>query len=231
LSVSIWAIVASILPLAVAKMVAPTIIPIPIALLTSRHGRAKSAVFTLGWFLGPIVMGNLVLLLVAAFALSGEAASKIAHVLLLGLGLLCLLLTFQAWRLSASLLPIGRSSETAAWSENINRFTVTQSFLDGALLSSSGFKGTALLLSALVVVAETGLDIVGAEVALVTFATIGSLLIGTPFAIAVSLGERADIVLDELRAWLDLHGQAVVVGTLLVLGAWLIGKGLAGLLG
>jgi hypothetical protein len=153
---SIWAIVASVLPLGVAKVVAPTIVPIPIALLTGRHGRAKSAVFTLGWFLGPIVMGNIVLLIVAAFALPGEPASTIAHALMLGLGLLCLLLTFAA---------------------------------------------------------------------------IGSLLIGTPVAIAVILGKRADVVLDGLRAWLDAHGQAVVLGTLLVLGAWLVGKGLEGLLG
>jgi hypothetical protein len=97
-------------------MVAPTIVPIPIALLTGRHGRAKAAVFTLGWFLGPIVLGNVVLLLIAAFAVPGEAASTIAHALLLGLGLLCLLLTFQAWRLSASLLPVGRTSDPAAWS-------------------------------------------------------------------------------------------------------------------
>ncbi len=228
---SIWAIVASILPLAVAKMVAPTIIPIPIALLTGRHGRAKAAVFTLGWFLGPIVMGNVVLLLVAAFALSGDAASTIAYVLMLGLGLLCLLLTFQAWRLSASLLPIGGTSKAAAWSERINRFTVSQSFLDGALLSSSGFKGTALLLSTLALIAEANLDIVQAELSLLTFAAIGSLLVGTPFAIAVSLGDRADVVLDGMRAWLDVHGQAVVLGTLLVLGAWLVGRGLAGLLG
>lgn len=228
---SIWAIVASVLPLAVAKMVAPTIVPIPIALLTGRHGRAKSAVFTLGWFLGPIVMGNVVLLLVAAFALSGEAASTIAYVLMLGLGLLCLLLTLQAWRLSASLLPIGRASAGPAWSENINRFSIGQSFLIGALLSSSGFKGIALLLSTLAVVAEARLDIPQAEIALLIFAAIGSLLIGTPVAIAVSFPRRADAVLDGLRAWLDAHGQAVVLGTLLVLGAWLVGKGLAGLLG
>ena len=228
---STWALVASVLPLAVAKMVAPTIVPIPIALLTGRHGRAKSAVFTLGWFLGPIVMGNLMLLLVAAFAVPGEAASTIAHALMLGLGLLCLLMTLQAWRLSASLLPIGRTSDPAAWSQNINRFSVSQSFFSGALLSGSGFKGTALLLSTLAVIAETNLDIVQAELALVIFAAIGSLLVGTPVAIAVYFGERADAVLDALRAWLDLHGQAVVLGTLLVLGVWLVGKGLEGLLG
>jgi hypothetical protein len=228
---SIWAIVAGVLPLAVAKMVAPTIVPIPIALLTSRHGRVKAAAFTLGWFLGPFVVGNVVLLIVAAFAASGEVASTIAHALMLGLGLLCLLMTFQAWRLSASLLPIGRTSNPAAWSENINRFSINQSFFSGALLSSSGFKGTALLLSTLAVIAEANLDIVQAELALLVFAIIGSLLISTPLAIAVYFGERADAVLDAMRAWLDLHGQAVVLGTLLVLGVWLVGKGLEGLLG
>ena len=228
---SIWAIVASVLPLAVAKMVAPLIVPIPIALLTGRYGRAKAALFTLGWFLGPIVLGNVVLLLVAAFALSGDAASTIADGLLLVLGLLCLVMTFQAWRLSAKLLPIGRASNPAAWSESINSVSVTRSFFHGALLSSSGVKGTALLLATLAVIAESDLDIVRTQLALVSFAAIGSLLVGTPFAIAVSLGERADAVLDGLRAWLDAHGQAVVLGTLLVLGAWLVGKGLAGLLG
>jgi hypothetical protein len=212
-------------------MVAPLIVPIPIALLTGQHGRAKAAVFTLGWFLGPIVLGNVMLLLIAAFVLSGDAASTIADSLLLVLGLLCLLLTFQAWRLSASLLPIGRASDAAAWSESINRVSITRSFFHGALLSSSGLKGTTLLLATLAVIAEANVDIVRAELALLTFAAIGSLLVGTPFAIAVTLGGRADAVLDGLRAWLDAHGQAVVLGTLLVLGAWLVGKGLAGLLG
>jgi hypothetical protein len=229
--VGIWAIIASILPLAVAKMVAPTIVPIPIALLTSRRGRVKSAAFTFGWFLGPIVMGNVLLFLVVVLSLSGEVAARIAPFLLVGLGLLCLLLTVQAWRLSASLLPIGQASKAAALSESINRFSISRALLNGALLSSSGFKGTALLLSTLVFIDEANLDIVRAELALVTFAAIGSLLIGTPWAIAVSLGRRADIALDALRAWLDVHGQAVVIGTLIVLGAWLIGKGLSGLLG
>ena len=88
----IVAIVASILPLAVAKMVAPTIVPIPIALLTGRYGRSKAAVFTLGWFVAPLVMGNLTIFVVVALSLSGEAASTIASALLLGLGLLGLLL-------------------------------------------------------------------------------------------------------------------------------------------
>jgi hypothetical protein len=172
-----------------------------------------------------------VLLLVAAFAVPGEAASTIAHALMLGLGLLCLLMTFQAWRLSASLLPIGRTSDPAAWSANINRFSISQSFFSGALLSGSGFKGTALLLSTLAVIAEANLDIAKAQLALLIFAAIGSLLIGTPVAIAVYFGKRADVVLEALRSWLDLHGQAVVLGTLLVLGVWLVGKGLEGLLG
>ena len=80
-------------------------------------------------------------------------------------------------------------------------------------------------------IAEANLDIVQAQLALLIFAAIGSLLIGTPVAIAVYFGERADAVLDALREWLDLHGQAVVLGTLLVLGVWLVGKGLEGLLG
>ena len=88
-----------------------------------------------------------------------------------------------------------------------------------------------LLLSTLTVIAETDLDIVQAELALLVFAAIGSLLIGAPFAIAVYFGERAEVVLGALGAWLDLHGQAVVLGTLLVLGVWLVGKGLKGLLG
>ena len=132
---SIWVVVASILPLAVTKMVAPLIVPIPIALLTGRHGRAKAAVFTLGWFLGPIVLGNLVLALAAAFPLSDEATSMAAHGVLLVLGLLCLLLTFQAWRLSATLLPIGRSSDSGAWSQSINRVSIIRAFAHGALLS------------------------------------------------------------------------------------------------
>jgi hypothetical protein len=229
-NVSLIGILADVLPLAVAKMIAPTIVPIPIALLVGRHGRAKAAAFAFGWFLGPIVMGNVFFLLIAAFALPGEAASTVAYALTLALGLLCLILTFHAWRVSASLIPTGRTPDAPTWSQTVDSFSARRSFVDGALLSASGFKGNALLLGTLVAIAQAGLDIVEAELALGLFAAIGTLLIGAPAAIALSLGKRADSTLAGMRTWLDAHGQAVVLGTLLVLGVWLVGKGLSGLL-
>ena len=227
---SLIAILADVLPLAVAKMIAPTIVPIPIALVIGRHGRAKAAAFALGWFLSPIVMGNVFFLVIAAFALPGEAASTVAHALTLALGLLCLILTFQAWRVSASLVPMGHTPGAPTWSQTVDSFSTRRSFVDGALLSASGFKGNALLLGTLMAIAQSGLDIVEAELALVLYAAIGTLLIGAPAAIAIGFGKRSEAVLAGMRTWLDAHGHAVVLGTLLVLGVWLVGKGLSGLL-
>jgi hypothetical protein len=59
---------------------------------------------------------------------------------------------------------------------------------------------------------------------------IGTLLIGAPAAIAIGFGKRSEAVLAGMRTWLDAHGHAVILGTLLVLGVWLVGKGLSGLL-
>jgi hypothetical protein len=228
--VSLIAIFSDVLPLAVAKMVAPTIVTIPIALLIGKHGRVKAAAFALGWFLSPIVMGNLLLMLIAAFALPGDAASIVAHALMLALGLLCLLLTFQAWRLSASLIPIGSAAGAPTWSQTIDKFSIRRAFVNGALLSSSGFKGNVLLLGMLVAISQADLPLMEDELALVIYAAIGTLLIAAPVAIAVGLGKRSEAVLAAMRTWLDAHGHAVVLGTLLVLGAWLVGKGLGGLL-
>jgi hypothetical protein len=58
---------------------------------------------------------------------------------------------------------------------------------------------------------------------------IGTLLIAAPAAIAIGFGKRSEAVLAGMRTWLDAHGHAVVLGTLLVLGAWLVGTGLSGL--
>jgi Sap, sulfolipid-1-addressing protein len=74
----------------------------------------------------------------------------------------------------------------------------------------------------------SGLDIVEAELALVLYPAIGTLLIAAPAAIAIGFGKRSEAVLAGMRTWLDAHGHAVVLGTLLVLGAWLVGTGLSG---
>jgi cytochrome c biogenesis protein CcdA len=229
--VSLGATLGEVLPLAVAKMVAPTIVAIPLLLLIGGGGRAKAATFSLGWFIAPVVLGTAIALVVAALNLPEQTTQIVGGVLKVVLGLVFVLLTVVLWRQGSALIPYGRGSDDKNWSENIQRFSPMRAFNIGILVSSGGFKANALLLATLAQIANAGLSLPQAVIVLLVYAAIGSLLIATPLFIAWFFGERADAKLGAMRDWLDAHGNAVVLGVLLVVGVWLLGKGLGGLLG
>jgi hypothetical protein len=58
---------------------------------------------------------------------------------------------------------------------------------------------------------------------------IGSLSILAPVAIYFALGDRAATILGDLKDWMAANNAAIMTVLLLVLGAKLLGDGIAGL--
>jgi hypothetical protein len=64
-------------------------------------------------------------------------------------------------------------------------------------------------------------------VALAVFVVIGTLGVGVPLALYYAMGERAVQMLDGLKTWLAANNNAVMAVLLLVIGAKLLGDGIA----
>ena len=78
-------------------------------------------------------------------------------------------------------------------------------------------------------IAQTGISGGEEAVALAVFILIGSLTILAPVAIYFLMGDKAKEILDGLKGFMAAHNAAIMTILLLVLGAKLLGDGIAGL--
>jgi threonine/homoserine/homoserine lactone efflux protein len=108
-------------------------------------------------------------------------------------------------------------------------FTPVKAAGAGVLLSAPNPKNLLLAVAAATAIAATGIPGGEQAVAYAIFTLIGTIGVAAPVFIFFALGDRAPRLLGSLRAWME-HSNAVIMAVLLlVIGAKLIGDGLAGL--
>ncbi|TDC49264.1 GAP family protein [Jiangella ureilytica] len=219
--------IGAVLPLGVGVALSPLPIVAVVLMLGSTRGRANGGAFLLGWLLGLAVVGTIALLAAAALdpADDGVPADWVSWLKLV-LGVLALLVAVRTWRAR----PTGDADpELPSWMAAIDSWTAGKAFGFGAALSALNPKNLMLTLAAGAAIAQTGVDGGEQTVALAVFVVIGGLGPGLPVAVSAVMGDRAARWLAELNTWLARHNAAVLTVVLLVIGAKLIGDGIAGL--
>jgi threonine/homoserine/homoserine lactone efflux protein len=191
-------------------------------MLGTTRARTNGPAFLVGWLLGILVVGAVVLVLSGGADASegGEPATWVSWLkIALGLGLL--LVAVRAWR--------GRpkedepAAELPSWMQAVDAFTPLRSLGMGAVLSGVNPKNLLLVVGAAAAIAQTGIDTGQQIVALVVFAVIGSLGPGIPVAMYFAMGERATKMLADLKTWLGRNNAAIMAVLCLVIAAKLIG--------
>ena len=90
-------------------------------------------------------------------------------------------------------------------------------------------KNLLLAVAAATSIAATGISGGEQAVAYLVFALIATLGVAAPVGIYFAMGDRAGPVLDRLKNWMAHNNQVIMAVLLLVIGAKLIGDGIAGL--
>jgi threonine/homoserine/homoserine lactone efflux protein len=219
--------IGEILPLAVGVALSPLPIVAVVLMLVTPRARVNGPAFVVGWLAGLAVVGAIVLLAADGADASdeGEPATW-ASVLQLLLGALLLLVALRQWRGR----PEGEAEPPAPkWMGAIDRFTAPKALAAGVLLSGANPKNLLLAVAAATAIAQTGIDGGEQAIAYAVFAVIGALGVAVPVGIFFALGDRAWPLLARLKDWME-HNNAVIMAVLLaVIGAKLIGNGIAGL--
>ncbi len=200
--------------------------PIPIIavilMLFTAKATANSLGFLLGWISGLAVAGAVVLALGLEGSDGGEAESggwiKIA------IGALFLLLGAKQW----SGRPTGDAEpEMPGWMASIDQFTAMKSFGLAFLLSAVNPKNLGLTIAAVVKITGGGLSS-GEEIAsLAIFVAIASLTVATPVLLNLVLGSKAEGSLTVMKDWLVANNNTVMTVLFVVLGAKVLGDGIA----
>ncbi|WP_265523601.1 GAP family protein [Oerskovia flava] len=218
------AAIGSSLPVAVGVLVSPLPIVAVVLMLVSGRAKANAFAFLAGWFVA-VGAVTLVVATIAGSAASGEAGTATwVAITKIVLGLLLLLLAVKQWR--------GRPRDgveppAPTWMSAIDAFTPVKAAGLAVLLGAVNPKNLLLVVSGGTAIASAAAgDTTVQVVAAIVFAIIASLGVATPIFIYVFMGQRAGVMLDELKTWMIHHNAVIMAVLLLVLGSKMLGDGL-----
>ena len=176
--------------------------------------------------LGLVIVSVIVMLVASGSDDPDSGSSTAVDVVKLVLGALFLVMAFGQWHKRPS---SGQVAELPKWMSAIDQFKPGKSFVLGAALSGANPKNLALTLAAVASVAQAGLDGSESAIAIGVFIIIGSLTVAGPVLFFVVAADSARGPLESTKQFLSEHNAAIMTAVLLVLGAKLLGNGIAGL--
>lgn len=214
--------IGAILGEAVAVAISPVPIIALILMLFSRAAARNGLLFAAGWLAGLLGVGLIVIAIGVDSSEGGEADG--GGILKIVIGVLFLSMAERRW----SRRP--REDEEAAvpgWMAAVDHLTAPRALGLGLLLTVANPKNLALTVAAAASISGAGLGF-GEEVGvLAVFVAIASLTIVVPVAAYLAAPDRVGPELTALKAWLTRHDAAVMTVLFLVLGAKLLGDGIA----
>jgi Sap, sulfolipid-1-addressing protein len=224
-----WRAISEVLPFAIGVAVVPIPIIAVILLLFSSRARVNGPLFLAGWVSGLAAA----FFVIYAIADAGDAAtdttaSDTVSWVKVVLGALLLLLAARTWR---NRPPAGSEPEMPKWMAGVDTMTAGRALVLGVVLAAANPKNLILVVGAATGVAQLGVSTGDAFIALVAFVVVASLTVAGPVVYYFVGGERARASLEELKAWMTVHGDAVMTVLFLVFGVVLISKGIPPLSG
>ena len=217
--------ISEVLPFAIGIAISPIPIIAIILILFSTRARVNGPMFLAGWVVGLSVASTIVYLLTqAANAATDSTTSDTISWGKIGLGVLLLGL---ARRNFAKRPKEGETPELPKWMATVESISPVRAFGLAVVLSVVNPKNLVLAVGAAAGLGQLDLSTDDAVVALAVFVAVASLSI--VFAVAYDRfgGERATATLESMKAWMTVHGAAVMAVLFLVFGVVLISKGIA----
>ena len=216
--------IGEILGVAVGVAISPVPIIAVILMLFTPSARTNSLAFLVGWIIGLVVVGTIVLAI--GFDSDDGGTSDAGGILKLVLGVALLAVAARRWRGR----PRGGEEPTMPkWMAAIDGFGPLQAFGVAFLLSAINPKNLALTIAATVSISAAGLDTSEEIVVLAVFVAIASVTILIPVVVYLVAGSRADAVLTDMRDWLTANNDTVMAVLLLVFGVKLVGDAIVAL--
>jgi hypothetical protein len=221
----VGAAIGDILGVAVGVAISPVPIIAVILMLFSPAAGRNGPAFLAGWVMA---LGLVTVVVVLLGGLGGDdGGSTAGGIVKLGVGLLFLVLALRQWR--ARPAP-GAAPEAPAWMGSIDSFSAAKAFGFGAVFAGANPKNLGLTLAAGTTIAASGITAGQQLVVGAVYVVLASLTVAVPVVAYLVAPDRVSPALDRAKVWLVANNATVMVVLFLVLGAKVLGDGLATLL-
>jgi threonine/homoserine/homoserine lactone efflux protein len=216
------AAIGDILGFAVGVAISPMPIIAAILMLFTNKAKVNSVSFVIGWLVGLLVAGVIVLAL-GLESSEGEESTTSGWIKI-AIGVLFFALAWKQW----SSRPRGdEEPKMPGWMSAIDSFTAVKAGGLGFVLSALNPKNLGLTIAAMATVSSAGLSN-GEEIGvLVVFVLIASITVAIPVAAYLIRGSKAAGTLNSMKAWLTANNNTVMMVLFVVLGAKLLGAGIS----
>jgi hypothetical protein len=217
--------IGQILPLAIAAAISPFPIIGVVLMLVTPRARTNGPAFIAGWVVGLAAVGAIGLTVANTAGASDQGSSSDgANIFQIVLGALLIVFALRQWGKRPK---AGTEPPLPKWMNAVDDFTPIKSAGMGVALAAVNPKNLLLALSATFTIAAT--DFAGADQVLVYvgFAVVASIGVLAPVLMFFTMGERARPVLDDLKSWLGHNNAAIMAVIFLVIGAKILGQGIA----
>lgn len=218
--------IGDLLPSAVGVALSPVPIIAVILMLGTPKARSNGPAFAVGWVVGLVAVSVIVLVVASGADDPDSGSSTAVNWIKLALGALFFLMAAKQWRGRPKK---GEDPAMPKWMQTIDTFTPGKSLGLGAALSGANPKNLALTLAAAASIAQAGLSTGESAIAVAVFVVLGSLTVAGPVLFYVFASAKAAAPLGTIKEFMSDHNAVIMMVVLLVLGAKLLGAGLAGI--
>jgi threonine/homoserine/homoserine lactone efflux protein len=215
--------IGNLLPSALAVALSPIPIIAIVLVLGAPNARRAGPAFAVGWVAGLLAVSVVVVLLVGSGD-DPDSDDPGVDWLKIAIGILFLLMAAKQWTKRPK---EGEEPEMPAWMATIDTATPPRAALLGAALSGANPKNLALTLAAVASIAEAGLDAGDTAIAVALFIALGSVTVAGSVLFYLVDADRAARPLAAVKQFMSDNNAVIMMVVLLLLGAKLLGDGLA----
>jgi threonine/homoserine/homoserine lactone efflux protein len=218
--------IGNVLALAIAAAISPFPIIGVVLMLVTPRARINGPTYIAGWLVGLAVVGTVGLTVAGAAGASDHGSpSTGANLVQILLGAALVILAVRQWRKRPK---PGAEPSMPKWMSRVDDFSPSKAATTGFVLSAVNPKNLILTLAAATTIAATNLPGTDQVIVFIAFALIATTGVAVPVVIYFTLGDRSKPILESLKAWLGHHNAAIMAVIFLVIGAKVLGQGIAG---
>jgi threonine/homoserine/homoserine lactone efflux protein len=214
------------LPFAIGVAISPIPIVAMVLMLGTNNAKVDGISFLAGWLVAMAAAGALLLAVIGpADPTDNGGPADWASSMKLILGILLVGLAIRQWR---SRPKHGEEPPMPKWMNAIDEFTPFKSATFGVIVSVINPKNLILILGAATAIAQTEASGTDQAIAWAVFTVIATIGVAAPFVIYLTMGDKAEHILADLKTWMAHNNAAIMAVIFLIIGGKLIGDAISG---
>ena len=211
------------LPIALGIAASPWPIIALMILLMTPKSVSNSYAFLLGWFIGLIGVGVVVLHIPGLSSDSGEP-SQLMGWIRLSLGAIFLIFSLL---LIKDMVYNKNRPDIPKWIEKVDSYGFFQALVIGFILSGLNFKNASMVATGAASIGSSGISYRQELIVLLLFCLISSLGVLIPHTIFLLFRKNAEVIYGKIKFWLLKNRVLILLVVLLIFGSISLYRGIA----